>query len=144
MAAQRMANELDDKLDEKLAGALALALSRYPRANLQQLARVAGTSKGTLYRICSTREGLIELLVARGERHMRASLEQADLTQPLFAQALQRLTEHLISGAALYMFWSTARWVNIGDIKESEPQGYTPSFFNQALEEFFLRGQKAC
>ena len=114
MAAQRMANELDDKLDEKLAGALALALSRYPRANLQQLARVAGTSKGTLYRICSTREGLIELLVARGERHMRASLEQADLTQPLFAQALQRLTEHLISGAALYMFWSTARWVNMG------------------------------
>lgn len=131
------------ELDDKLAGALALAVSQHPRANLQQLARAAGTSKSTLYRICTTREGVIELLMERTERHMRHALDKADLMQPPFADALRRLTEHLMTGREFYLFWNAALWVNLGDTKDHDMKGYVSSFFSDALEDFFLRGQKA-
>ena len=131
------------ELDDKLASALALAVSQHPRANLQQLARAAGTSKGTLYRICTTREGVIDLLMQRAERHMREALEKADLVQPPFAQALHRLTDHLMTGREFYLFWNAAMWVNLRDAKDHDVKGYAPSFFSDALEDFFLRGQKA-
>ncbi|WP_205191731.1 TetR/AcrR family transcriptional regulator [Burkholderia sp. LMG 13014] len=131
------------ELDDKLAGALALAVSQHPRANLQQLARAAGTSKGTLYRICTTREGVIDLLMQRAERHMRDALEKADLMQQPFAEALHRLTENLMTGREFYLFWNAALWVNLRDAKDQDMKGYASSFFSDALEDFFLRGQKA-
>ena len=42
---------MSDPLDDKLARALALSIAQQPRASLQQLARAAGISKATLYRI---------------------------------------------------------------------------------------------
>ncbi|GKS84391.1 TetR/AcrR family transcriptional regulator [Acidovorax sp. SUPP1855] len=131
------------ELDDKLAGALALAVSQHPRANLQQLARAAGTSKGTLYRICTTREGVIEILMERAKRHMREALDKAHLMQPPFVDALHRLTEHLMTRREFYLFWNAAMWVNLGDAKDHDVKGYVASFFSDALEDFFLRGQKA-
>lgn len=131
------------ELDDKLASALALAVSQHPRANLEQLARAAGTSKGTLYRICATREGMIDLLMQRTERHMREALEKADLTRLPFADALHRLTKHLMTHRELYLFWSAVVSVDLGGTKDHDMKGYALSFFGGALEDFFLRGQKA-
>lgn len=131
------------ELDDKLASALALAVSRHPRANLQQLARAAGTSKGTLYRLCPTREGLIDLLMQRVERHMREALEKADLVRRPFADALHCLTEHLMTRREFYLFWNAVLSVDLVAAKSHDTKGCALSFFGDALEDYFLRGQKA-
>ncbi|XJC73098.1 TetR/AcrR family transcriptional regulator [Delftia tsuruhatensis] len=130
------------ELDDKLASALALAVSQHPRANLEQLARAAGTSKGTLYRICATREGMIDLLMQRTERHMREALEKADLTRLPFADALHRLTKHLMTHRELYLFWSAVVSVDLGGTKDHDMKGYALSFL-EVRSRIFLRGQKA-
>ncbi|MCB5186298.1 hypothetical protein LG201_13870 [Methylobacillus gramineus] len=136
-------DDMTIELDEKLTRALALAVSQHPRANLQQLARAAGTSKATLYRISPTREGVIKLLTERSRRHMQQALDQASLMQPPFEVALHRLAENVIAERELYLFWTAALWVNLSDVRDEAPEGYVPSFFSNTLEAFFLQGQKA-
>jgi len=133
---------MTNEIDEKLVRALALALCRHPRANLQQLAREAGISKATLYRVSATREGMIDLLMERSRRHMQQSLDHALLAQPPFTEALHRLTEKVMTGREYYLFWSTALWASLSEEK-NQPQGYASTFFSDALEVFFLEGQKA-
>ncbi|MFT4171855.1 MAG: TetR/AcrR family transcriptional regulator [Rhodocyclaceae bacterium] len=131
-------------MDEKLARALALAMFQHPRANLQQLAQAAGTSKATLYRISPTRDGIIDLMMERAVRHIQDALDEARLHEPPFAEALQRLTDNVMRGQEFYMFWSCALWIDLKeDARATEPQGYVSSFFSDALEAFFLRGQRA-
>ncbi|MGC3964125.1 MAG: TetR/AcrR family transcriptional regulator [Rhodocyclaceae bacterium] len=131
-------------MDDKLARALALAMFHHPRANLQQLAQAAGTSKATLYRISPTRDGIIDLLLERSVRHMREALDEARLTEPPFIEALQRLTENVMQGQEFYMFWSCSLWLDLKDgTKNFEQHGSQTTFLSDALEAFFLRGQKA-
>jgi TetR/AcrR family transcriptional regulator, mexCD-oprJ operon repressor len=131
-------------MDDKLARALALAMFHYPRANLQQLAQTAGTSKATLYRISPTRDGIVDMLTSRSIRHMQDALDDARLTVPPFAEALHRLTDNIMREQELYMFWGCAMWIDLkDDAKNFEQHGYQSSFFSDALEAFFLRGQKA-
>lgn len=130
-------------LEDKLASSLALAVAQNPRANLQQIARMAGISKATLYRISPTREGVIEMLLERCNRHMQEALDDADLDNLPFSGALERLTEGVTKDRGFYLFWNAALWMDLRDIKNDELMGYKASFYSDALEKFFLRGQKA-
>ncbi|VVN29115.1 hypothetical protein PS673_04716 [Pseudomonas fluorescens] len=130
-------------VDDKLAGALALAVAQKPRANLQQIARMAGISKATLYRIAPTREGVVEMLLERCTRHMQDALTGADLESPPFHSALERLTEGVMKERAFYLFWNAALWMDLNDARNDELHGYGASFYSDALEKFFLNGQKA-
>ena len=135
---------MSNALDDKLAGALALAISQRPRANLQQIARSAGISKATLNRIAPTRKAVIAMLMERATTHLQEALAKADLATPPFAEALGRLTANVMQGRVFFMFWNTAQWVEIMDDQEHAPDELPiPSFYGEALEEFFLRGQKA-
>lgn len=131
------------EMDDKLAAALALAIARHPRANLLLLASAAGVSKATLYRISPTREGLVTLMLARARHHMQTSLANAELAQPPFQDALERLTANLMTGRELYLLWNASLWMNVSDPGSDDMQGYTASFFSDALEAFFLAGQQA-
>lgn len=134
---------MSHNLDDKLAGALAIALAQKPRANLQQIAKSAGISKATLYRISPTREGVIKLLLDRASNHLQDALLKANLTTPPHLEALTRLTENVMQGSAYYLFWNTAQWVQMLDEKDLDEQQPVPSVYGEVLEEFFLNGQKA-
>ncbi|HEX8606824.1 MAG TPA: TetR/AcrR family transcriptional regulator [Pseudoduganella sp.] len=135
-----MTNDIDDKL----ARSLAMAVTRYPRANLQQLARAAGISKATLYRLARTRDSVVELLVRRAERHMREALALVDRPGASSAEALLHLTEYITREPEFYLFWQAALWINLGEMTdEVVSEGYAPSFFSDRLERFFLDGQQS-
>lgn len=135
---------MSNALDDKLASALALALSQRPRANLQQIARSAGISKATLNRIAPTRKAVIAMLMERATTHLQEALAKADLATPPFADALGRLTANVMQERAFFMFWSMAQWVEIlNDQDYATDEIPIPSSYGKALEEFFLRGQKA-
>ncbi|WP_217524960.1 TetR/AcrR family transcriptional regulator [Vibrio metschnikovii] len=133
---------MSSNLDDKLAGTLAVALAKKPRANLQQIAKSAGISKATLYRISPTREGIIELLMELAIKHLQDALVNANLTEPPFTEALARLTENVIKGGEFYLFWNSTQWVQITDDRDAD-QACVPSFYEESLEKFFLEGQKA-
>lgn len=134
---------MSSNLDDKLASALAIAIAQHPRANLQQIAKRAGISKATLYRISPTREGIIDMLMERATKHLQDALDNADLASPPFAEALGRLTINVIRGGAFYLFWNGAQWVRMIDSQDVDVDNVLPSFYGVALEEFFLKGQKA-
>lgn len=131
-------------MDDKLAAALAVAIAQNPRGNLQQLAKSAGISKATLYRkVSTTREGVIDLLMERANKHLQNAIHDARLNEPPFMEALQRLTTNVMQGRAFYQFWNVSQWVQMLDDKNLDEQAPIPSFYGEALEEFFLQGQKA-
>lgn len=134
---------MSDPLDDKLARALALSIAQQPRASLQQLARAAGISKATLYRISPTREGVIELLMTLAIQHLQDALARADLHTPPYPDALQRLTDVVVQGREYYVFWNHAEWVRMIDARTETADLPLPSFYGQTLETFFLNGQKA-
>lgn len=135
---------MSSNLDDKLASALALAIAQRPRANLQQIAQSAGISKATLYRIAPTREAVIDMLMERATAHLQDALTKADLGSPPFPDALARLTANVIQGRSFYRFWNAAQWVQIVDDKEGlSDTSALPSFYGEALQDFFLRGQRA-
>jgi TetR/AcrR family transcriptional repressor of mexCD-oprJ operon len=124
---------MSEGLDDKLARALALSVSQQPRANLQQLARSAGISKATLYRISPTREGVIDLLMERATQHLQDALARADLQTPPHAAALQRLTEAVVQGREYYLFWNHAEWIRVIDARTEDANVPIPSFYGEAL-----------
>jgi len=129
-------------VDDKLASALALAVVRRPRSTLQEIAQSAGISKATLYRIAPTRKAIIEMLFERATVHLQGALGKAEIdTSPPIA-ALSRLTANVVQGRAFYLFWYHAQWVRVMDDKGDPSQLYH-SFFSDALEKFFLRGQES-
>lgn len=132
---------MSNALDDKLARALALALALKPRANLQQIAKSAGISKATLYRIAPTREAIIEMLLKRSTKHLQEALAKADLDKPPFVDALSRLTANIIQRSEYYLFWTTIQFLDI--ISANESLASTPMFYEPALEDFFYRGQRA-
>lgn len=130
-------------LDDRLAASLSVAVTQSPRANLQQLATQAGISKATLYRICSTREGLIELLTAQATMHMQHAISNSFLDTGNFRQALLELTRHILHKKELYLFWCSSLWMDLTNTRCTEVSGYRSSFYSRRLEEFFLSGQRA-
>lgn len=132
------------QMDDKLASALAIAIVQNPRGNLQDIAQRAGISKATLYRkVATTRERVIELLMERATKHLQEALLNAELEKPPFTDALHRLTTNVMQGRAFYQFWNVAQWVQILDAKHVDERAPLPSFYGDALMEFFLQGQRA-
>ncbi|WP_413974923.1 TetR/AcrR family transcriptional regulator [Stenotrophomonas acidaminiphila] len=125
-------------IDDKLARALALAIAKMPRANLQQIASSAGISRATLYRISPTREGLVDMLTARANDHLQQALADAALDRPPAREALGRLTENVMKAREFYLFWSAMLWNSMLEVGDSS----TPSLYGQTLEQFFLNGQQ--
>ena len=137
---------MSNALDDKLAGALALAISQRPRANLQQIAGSAGISKATLNRIAPTRKAVIAMLMERATTHLREALAKADLATPPFAEAPGRLTANVMQGRVFFMFWNTAQWVEIMDDQEHAPDELPiPSFMARRWRSFSFAGKRpAC
>lgn len=141
-----MHQESGDKaapMDDKLARALALTIAKRPRANLQQIAASAGISRATLYRLSPTRDGLVDMLSVRADEHLRNALRKAELDRPPFREALVRLTENVVGAREFFLFWSSTLWSSMMDSGEGMDDGSAPSLYGQAMEDFFLRGQKA-
>ncbi len=129
-------------LDDRLVAALAIAVTQSPRANLQQIASHAGISKATLYRIASTREGVIELLSAHATAHMQYAVQNSELDNDYYDRALLLLTRNILCKKELYLFWSASLWMDLTNTKNTEVSGYSPSFYSKRLEKFFLEGQR--
>ena len=121
--------------DSTILCALALAMVNHPRASLQELARAVGVSKATLYRLCRTREQLVERLLEYSIATMRGALEQAQLDNGAPHEALQRLAvlflEHRELAAFLTYYWKDAG----AELAES-------THMENQLDAFFLHGQQ--
>jgi len=121
--------------DSPILCALALAMVNHPRASLQELAKAVGVSKATLYRLCRTREQLVERLLEHGIDTMRHALEQARLDSGAPRETLQRLAalflEHRELAAFLTHYWKDAGT----ELAES-------THLEDQLDAFFLRGQQ--
>ena len=84
------------EFDDALLSAIAATLLVKPRSSLQALAKAAGISRATLYRISPTREQLVELLVARSIAVTRQALHDAALDPAMPGQSLERLTARIL------------------------------------------------
>ncbi len=122
--------------DRQLMAALALAMVRQPRASLQELAKAAGISKATLYRCSPTREQLHERLVEQALLAIDESIRHADLQGAAPREALRRLIENTLAHRELSIFL-VRYWKN-----SAVSEGVKASW-EQELDAFFLRGQKA-
>lgn len=123
--------------DNRLLASLALALVERPRANLQELAKAAGTSKATLYRLCRTREQLIERLTSHAIRRITKAIQAAELETAPPLEALRRLIANNVEQreltAFLIYFWNKDYSVDPG----------AEAGWDAAFDAFFLRGQQA-
>ncbi|WP_248281386.1 TetR/AcrR family transcriptional regulator [Azoarcus sp. TTM-91] len=121
--------------DTKTLNALALALISTPRANLQELAKAAGISKATLYRMFRTREELIARLSQRAMAAIAGVLESAGLETAPPEEALRRLIEKHLEHRELTIFlWYY--W------KDAPIDTAAAESWDAAMDAFFLRGQQ--
>lgn len=79
-----------------MLSAIAATLLVEPRSSLQALAKVAGISRATLYRIRPIREQLVELLVARSIAVTWQAMHDAALDPAMPGQSLERLTARIL------------------------------------------------
>lgn len=127
-------------IDEKLLQGLARAVVEQPRATLQELARTVGISKATLYRLCPTREALIQQLLDHATLLMWRVLEDAGLETGTPAAALTRLVELHLAHRDFMNF--LMRYWQPQPVLGSD--GYDAWQKHDArLDAFFLSGQKA-
>jgi len=125
-----------------LLRALCLALARYPRLTLQQLASHAGISKATLYRLASTREALLEHLSDYAMQMGVQTFEDAGLETRPVLQALHGLTHALLENREFHAFALMHNWVSTLDHGETLEQKRRCDYYEQRMEAFFLRGQR--
>ena len=125
--------------DEKLLKALAIAVVDHPRGTFKDIAQAAGISKATLNRFCGTRDNLIERLLAYGGDVMNQIISDADLTQEPPLEALGRLIEDHLTHREIMVFL-IFQWKP--DWQDSEIEASRWRTYSDALDTFFLRGQK--
>ena len=121
-----------------MLSAIAATLLVEPRSSLQALAKVAGISRATLYRIRPPREQLVELLVARSIAVTRQALHDAALDPAMPGQSLERLTARILYKREIFTFPfmqgpSSSQF-------EEDPQW---NFFDTSMEDFILQCQQA-
>ena len=90
--------------DPAVIRALAAALVQRPRSNLADLARSAGISRATLYRMAPTRDEIIELLTAEGLRMMEAALSRGENEPAGPRAALDAMTALMLENRDLFLF----------------------------------------
>lgn len=123
--------------EDKLLAALAAALLAHPRGTLKVIAEAAGVSKATLHRYCGTRENLQKMLLAHGAAIIESIISQAELKEsPVRLAFEQLLLSHLAHSEV--MAYVAYNWSPdspfIGD--------HSWLHYTEALDAFFLRGQK--
>lgn len=123
--------------DERLLKALAVAFVDHPRATLKELAEAAGVSKATLHRCCGTRDNLVDILTDHSAEQMKLMVDATNLTQANPLEALRQLIEGHLRHRELLLFL----------IFQCRPDTHIRDerwqACNQALDSFFLRGQRA-
>lgn len=127
------------KSEDKLFKTLAVALARHPRFNLNELAKYSGISKATLYRLCNTREQLVEKIKNISFTNLQEMIEDADFNSQPPLDVLRFLIKKSIENSEYYIFliyhYST----------ESNSGNDNDIFWNnfeKKFDEFFLNGQK--
>ncbi|MDF2641723.1 MAG: nfxB [Pseudomonas sp.] len=118
---------------------LAQAMGTHPRSTLKELAQLAGISKTTLHRFCSTRENLVEMLLNHASEVLSRLIQVCELDSLQPVQALR----HLVS--AHLEQHETIRFLMFQiqpDTLEAQGAGGRWQPYFDALDVFFLRGQR--
>lgn len=130
------------QIDDKLLNAIAEALSLAPRSSLQALAKAAGISRATLYRIAPTREDVVALLESRSIAVVQKAIEEADFEAGDPIQALSVVTQTYLDYRHMYSFvihHMTQVGIEAGSAHVDPPEW---RFYDEAMEKLFLRGQR--
>jgi TetR/AcrR family transcriptional repressor of mexCD-oprJ operon len=120
--------------DEQLLKKLVAAMTANPRATTQELAAAAGISRATFNRFCGTREKLVEMIMAQAEQSFQAIIELAGKEVADYPTAVSNLIAAHFENQEYLVFVCQAQ-----NILENT---YWDSYL-EALDDFFLRGQKA-
>lgn len=118
---------------------LAVALVEQPRATLQELARMAGVSKATLYRFCSTREEIRSRIFDYALQVYRAITDEClNSTAP----TLDVLAKMIAMNIEEREFTSFA-WFYWSELHHSVDERLASwDEWQQQMDTFFLRGQR--
>ncbi len=123
------------KKENALLCALAMAMVEHPKATLLELAKAAGIGRTTLYNFCRTREELLERLFSYGIKIIRETLETAKIDSAPPLEALRKITERSFQHREI-----TAFMVRYWKLEHEAPP---PDLNWEAqLDAFFLRGQQ--
>lgn len=122
--------------DQELLASLALAMVEKPRANLQELAKMVGVSKATLYRFCRTRAELVERLVTHCSSVITTAVEQSVAIEAPAFEALQLFANRLLAHREL-----TAFLIHYCQSDSPEMDALEQRWAN-ALDSFFLKNQQ--
>ena len=131
------------KDDVQLLRALALALARYPRSTLQQLATHAGVSKATLYRMAPTREEVVERIVDHASEVLEQAFDNAGLEDQAPLQALRNLTAALVEIRQFFAFLLMNHWLTHMDRGQDPHESEECQRYIRRMHAFFARGQEA-
>lgn len=135
-SAETMASPDQQKDEDGLLDALALAMVRQPKASLNELAAAVGIGRTTLYRFCQTREQLIERLFDYGIRAIGEDMASAALDSAPPLEALRLLTQNSLRHWEITVFM-TRYW-------KPENQCPPPDLdWDARMDALFLRGQQA-
>lgn len=129
------------KDDVVLLRALALALARYPRSTLQQLAAHAGVSKATLYRMAPTREEVVERVVAYAAHVLEDAFVNAGLEDLPSLQALRNLTEALLDIRQFFVFLLMNHWLTNLERGQDPHETEECQRYIRRVNAFFQKGQ---
>ena len=119
--------------DECILTSLVQAMVQQPKASLQELAKMIGISKSTLYRFCHTREQLVERLLAYGTEVFNDAIDTAGLDTDPPLEAFRRLTENNLKHREMATFFMYF-W-------RPENDNACDKYIDK-LDAFFLRGQQ--
>lgn len=125
-------------VEPKLGRVLAVTLAEQPKITLQELAKAAGVSRATLYRLAATREELLTLLDDYSMACVKGVFGQAKLNQGTAREALQRLIAAHIEQRE-FCAYLISRTMGC----EKRRQAMDWSDVEQHLMQLFLRGQQA-
>lgn len=119
--------------------AVAMAMVDNPRASLLELAKTVGVSKATLYRMCPTRDNIIERLFSESVRQFDLVIAAAELDTAPVSQAFRALIEGHLNHKELFVFVSNT-WEP--QLLEASAQGHRWVEYEAIFDRFFLRGQQ--
>jgi TetR/AcrR family transcriptional repressor of mexCD-oprJ operon len=120
--------------DEQLLKKLAAAMTANPRATTQELAAAAGISRATFNRFCGTRENLVEMIMEQAGQSFQAIIDMAGKEVTDYPAAVSDLIAAHFDNQEYLVFICQAQ-----NIMENT---YWDAYL-AALDDFFLRGQKA-
>jgi TetR/AcrR family transcriptional repressor of mexCD-oprJ operon len=120
--------------DEELLKKLAAAMTANPRATTQELAAAAGISRATFNRFCGTRENLVEMILGQAQQSLQAIVDLAGKEVTDYPAAIADLIEAHFKNQEYLVF--------ICEVQNSLENAYW-NFYLEALDGFFLNGQKA-